>query len=191
MKVKEESEKADLKLNIRKTKIMALDPITSWQIDGENVEIVSDFIFFCSKINVGDDCNHDIKIHLLLGSMCVSHSECRLFATPWTSLSIGGFSREEYWSGLPFPSPENLPNPGIEPVSPALSPPYICFPGGASDKEPSCQYKRTKVCGFDPWVRKIPWRVAWEPTLVFLPGESRIQSRLAGHNPYILRVRHD
>ena len=63
MKVKEESEKADLKLNIRKTKIMALDPITSWQIDGENVEIVSDFIFFCSKINVGDDCNHDIKIH--------------------------------------------------------------------------------------------------------------------------------
>ena len=67
MKVKEESEKADLKLNIRKTKIMALDPITSWQIDGENVEIVSDFIFFCSKINVGDDCNHDIKIHLLLG----------------------------------------------------------------------------------------------------------------------------
>ena len=120
MKVKEESEKADLKLNIRKTKIMALDPITSWQIDGENVEIVSDFIFFCSKINVGDDCNHDIKIHLLLGSMSVSHSECRLFATPWTSLSIGGFSREEYWSGLPFPSPENLPNPGIKPGSPAL-----------------------------------------------------------------------
>ena len=53
---------------------MASGPITSWQIDGENVEIVSDFILFSSKINVGDDCNHDIKKHLLLGSMCVSHS---------------------------------------------------------------------------------------------------------------------
>ena len=75
MKMKEESEKADLKLNIKKkTKVMALGPITSWQTDGENVETVSDFIFFGSKINVGDDYNHDIKIHLLLGSMCVSHS---------------------------------------------------------------------------------------------------------------------
>ena len=79
-----------------------------------------------------------------------------------------GFPREEYWSGLPFPSPENLPNPGIEPVSPALSPPYIHFPGGASGKEPTCQYRRTKVCRFDPWVRKIPWRRAWHPTPVFL-----------------------
>ena len=67
MKVKEESEKVGLKLNIQKTKIMAFGPITSWEIDGETVEIVSDFIFGCSKITTGGDCSHDIKRHLLLG----------------------------------------------------------------------------------------------------------------------------
>ena len=61
MKVKEESEKAGLKLNIQKTKIMASGPITSWQTDGENVETVSDFIFLGSKINKDGDCNHEIK----------------------------------------------------------------------------------------------------------------------------------
>ena len=66
MKVKEESEKAGLKLNIQKTKIMASDPITSWQIDGETVETVADFIFLGSKITVDGDCNHGIKICLLL-----------------------------------------------------------------------------------------------------------------------------
>ena len=67
MKVKEESEKAGLKLNIQKTKIMASGPITSWQIDGETVETVADFIFGGSKITAGGDCNHEIKRHLLLG----------------------------------------------------------------------------------------------------------------------------
>ena len=67
MKVKEESEKADLKLNIQKTKIMASSPITSWWIDGENVETVSYFIFLGSKINVDGDCSHEIKRRLLLG----------------------------------------------------------------------------------------------------------------------------
>ena len=67
MKVKEESEKVDLKLNIQKTKIMASGPITSWQIDGETVETVSDFIFLGSKITVDGDCSHEIKRHLLLG----------------------------------------------------------------------------------------------------------------------------
>ena len=67
MKVKEESEKDALKLNIQKTKIMASSPITSWQIDGETVETVSDFIFLGSKITVVGDCNHKIKRHLLLG----------------------------------------------------------------------------------------------------------------------------
>ena len=67
MKMKEESEKFSLKLNIQKTKIMASDPITSWQIDGETVETVSDFIFLGSKINVDVDCNFKIKRHLLLG----------------------------------------------------------------------------------------------------------------------------
>ena len=65
--MKEESEKADLKLNIQKTKIMASGPITSWQIDGEKMEIVTDFIFLGSKITVDGDCSHEIKRYLLLG----------------------------------------------------------------------------------------------------------------------------
>ena len=67
MKVKEESEKVGLKLNIRKMKIMASGPITSWQIDGETVETVSDFIFGGSKITADGDCSHEIKRRLLLG----------------------------------------------------------------------------------------------------------------------------
>ena len=67
MKVKEESEKVGLKLNIQKSKIMASGPITSWQIDGETVETVSDFIFLGSKITADGDCSHEIKRRLLLG----------------------------------------------------------------------------------------------------------------------------
>ena len=67
MKVKEESEKVGLKLNIQETKIMASGPITSWQVDGETVETVADFIFGGSKITADGDCSHEIKRHLLLG----------------------------------------------------------------------------------------------------------------------------
>ena len=67
MKVKEDSEKAGLKLNVEKTKIMASSPITSWQIDGETIETVTDFIFLGSKITADGDCSHKIKTHLLLG----------------------------------------------------------------------------------------------------------------------------
>ena len=67
MKVKEESEKVGLNLNIQKTKIMASSPITSWEIDGETVETVSDFIFLGSRITADGDCSHEIKRHLLLG----------------------------------------------------------------------------------------------------------------------------
>ena len=67
MKVKEESEKFGLKLNIQNMKIMASGPITSWEIDGETVEIVSDFIFLGCKITANGDCSHEIKRHLLLG----------------------------------------------------------------------------------------------------------------------------
>ena len=67
MKVKEESENTGLKLNIQKTKIMATGPITSWEIDGETVETVSDFIFLGSKITTDGDCSHEIKRRLLLG----------------------------------------------------------------------------------------------------------------------------
>ena len=67
MKVKEESEKVGLKLSIQKTKVMASGPITSWEIDGQTVETVSDFIFLGSKITADGDCSHEIKRHLLLG----------------------------------------------------------------------------------------------------------------------------
>ena len=67
MKVKEESEKVGLKLNIQKTKVMASGPITSWEIDGETMETVTDFIFLGSKITADGDCSHEIKRHLLLG----------------------------------------------------------------------------------------------------------------------------
>ena len=97
------------------------------------METVIDFICLGSKITVNGDCSHEIKIHLLLGRKAMTNlvkvkvkslSCVRLFATPWTvayqaPLSMG-FSRQECWSGLPFPSPGDLPNPGIEPRSPAL-----------------------------------------------------------------------
>ena len=73
MKVKEESEKVSLKLNIQKTEIMASGPITSWEIDGETVETVSDFIFLGSKITADGDCSHEIKRHLLLGRKVMSN----------------------------------------------------------------------------------------------------------------------
>ena len=75
MKVKEESEKVGLKLNIQKTKIMASDPITSWEIDGETMETVSDFIFGGSKITADGDCTHEIKRHLLLGRKVMTNRD--------------------------------------------------------------------------------------------------------------------
>ena len=74
-KVKEESDKLGLKLNIQKTKIMAIGPITSWEIDGETVETMSDFIFWGSKITADDDCSHEIKGRLLLGRKAMTNLE--------------------------------------------------------------------------------------------------------------------
>ena len=90
MKVKKESEKAGLKLGIQKTKVMASGPITSWQINGETVETVRDFIFLGSKITADGDCSHEIKRHLHLGIktmtnllLLLSHFSCvGLCATP-------------------------------------------------------------------------------------------------------------
>ena len=73
MKVKEEGEKVGLKLNIQRTKIMASSPITSWQIDGETVETVADFIFLGSKITADGDCSHEIKRRLLLGRKIITN----------------------------------------------------------------------------------------------------------------------
>ena len=73
MNVKEESEKAGLKRNIQKMKIMTSSPITSWQIDGETMETVRDFIFVGSKITINGDCSHEIKSHLLLGRKAMTN----------------------------------------------------------------------------------------------------------------------
>ena len=102
-----------------------------------------------------------------------------------------------------------VPQPGIEPMLPAMKVqslnhwttrevPLVCcvhlhgdFPGGASGKEPSRQRRRHKRCGFVPWVEKIPWRRAWQPTPVLLPGESHGWRSLVGYSPQGCRVRHD
>ena len=78
LKVKEESKKVGLKLNIEKTKIMASGPITSWEIDGEPVETVADFIFLCSKITADGDCSHEIKRCLLLGRKVMTNLDSML-----------------------------------------------------------------------------------------------------------------
>ena len=78
MNIKEDSEKAGLKLNIQKTKIMASGPITSWQIDGEKVETVADFIFLGSKIIVDDGCSHEMKRCLLLGRKAMTNLDSML-----------------------------------------------------------------------------------------------------------------
>ena len=87
MKVKDESEKVGLKLNIQKTNIMASGPITSWQIDGETMETVTDFIFWGSKITADDDCSHEIKRHLLLGRKAVPNLDSTLKSREITLLT--------------------------------------------------------------------------------------------------------
>ena len=87
IKVKEESEKVGLKLNIQKTEIMASGPITSWQIDGETMETVTDFIFLGSKITADGDCRHEIKRHLLLGRKAVTNLDSLLKSRDITLLT--------------------------------------------------------------------------------------------------------
>ena len=87
MKVKEESEKADLKVNIEKVKMTASGPITSWQIDGETMETVTDFIFLGSKITADGDCNHEIKRSLLLGRKAMTNLDCILKSRDITLLT--------------------------------------------------------------------------------------------------------
>ena len=102
MKVKEESEKVGLKLNIQKTKIMASGPITSWEIDGETVEAMSDFIFLGSKITADGDCSHEIKRCLLLGRKVMTNLDSVLksrhyFADEGPSSQGYGFSCGHVW----------------------------------------------------------------------------------------------
>ena len=95
MKVKEESEKVDLKLNIQKTKIMESGPITSWQIDGETVETVTDFIFVGSKITADGDCSNEMKRHLLLGRKVMKNLDS-IFKTRDIMLLTKGPSSQSY-----------------------------------------------------------------------------------------------
>ena len=102
MKVKEESEKVGLKLNIQKAKIMASGPITSWQIDGETIETVKGFIFLGPKITADGDCNHEIKRHLLLGRKAMTILDSILksrhyFANKGLSSQSYGFSSSHVW----------------------------------------------------------------------------------------------
>ena len=102
MKVKEESEKAGLKLNIQKTKLTEFDPITSWHIDGKTVETVPDFIFLGSKITADGDYSHEIKRHLLLGSKVMTHLNSifksrHCFANKGPSSQGYGFSCGHVW----------------------------------------------------------------------------------------------
>ena len=102
MKVKEESEKVNLKLNIQKTKIMASGPITSWQIDGETVETVTDFIYGCFKITADGDCSHEIKRGLLLGRKVMTNLDSIFksrhhFASKGPSSQGYGFSCGHVW----------------------------------------------------------------------------------------------
>ena len=101
MKVKEESEKVGLKLNIQKTKITASGPITSWQIDGETMETVSDFILGGSKVTADVDCSHEIKIHLLLGRKVMTNLDSmfksRDIANKGPSRQGYGFSSGHVW----------------------------------------------------------------------------------------------
>ena len=103
MKVKGESEKAGLKLNIQKTKIMASGPITSWQVDGKTMGTVTDFIFLDSKITADGDCSHEIKRHLLLGRKAVTNLDSifkkqrHYFADKGLSSQSYGFSSSCVW----------------------------------------------------------------------------------------------
>ena len=101
MKVKEESEKVDLKVNVQKTKIMAFCPITSWQIDGETVETVADFIFLGSKITADGDCSHEIKRCLLLGRKVMANLDSikqrHYFANKSPSSQSCGFPSSHVW----------------------------------------------------------------------------------------------
>ena len=97
MKVKKESEKVGLKLNSQTTKIMASGPITSWQIDGETVETVRDFIFLDSKITADGDCSHEIKRRLLLGRKAMTNLDSILRNRVLTSSQSYGFSSGHVW----------------------------------------------------------------------------------------------
>ena len=164
MKVKEDSEKAGLKLSIQKTKITASGCITSWQIEGEKVETVTGFLFLGFQITADGDCSHEIKIGLLLGRK--------------TMTNIGSTLKSK---DITLPTKLHLVKTMVFPVVM-----YGCelgLPRWHSGKESACQGRICKRHSFDLWVRKIPWSRKWQPTPVFLPGKFHGQRNLAGYSP--------
>ena len=131
MKEKEESEKTDLKLNIQKTKIMTAGSITSWQIDGETMETVTDFIFLGSKITADGDCSHDIKRHLLLGRKAMTNlqlnsvTQSRMTVCDPMECSTPGFPVHHHFSELAQTRVHKVSD-GIQPSHP-LSSPSLAF----------------------------------------------------------------
>ena len=126
MKVKEESEKVGLKLNIQKTKIMASSPIISWQIDGETVETVADFIFRGSKITADGDCSHEIKRRLLLGGKVMTNLDSIL-----KSRDITLSTKNRLVKAMVFPVEKTPESPldckEIQPVHPKGDQPWVFF----------------------------------------------------------------
>ena len=147
MKVKEESEKVGLKLNIHKTKIMASGPITSWEIDGETVETVSDFIFGGSKITADSDCSHEIKRHLLLG---------RKVMTNLDSTSEKAMATHSSTLAWKIPWMEE---------------------SGRLQSMGSLRVRHDCATSLSLFTF-MHWRRKWQPTPLFLPGESQGQRSL-------------
>ena len=148
------SDKACLKLNIQKTKIMASSPITIWQIEGEKVETVTDFIFLGSKITADGDCSHKIKWHLLLGRKAMTNLDSILKSRDITLVTVIYIVKAIFFSQVSqvFLIAKNRP-------------------ANASWCE---------RCGFDTWVGKSPWRRKLQSTPAFLLGESHGERSLAG-----------
>ena len=173
----DESERGEwkswLKTQHSKTKIMASSPITSWQIDGEKSGNSDRFYFLGSKITADGDCCHEIKRGLLVGRKAITNLD-NMSLSKLQELVID----REAWRAAVHGVTKSRTR-----LSDWTDDLYWGFPGGTSDKEPAYQYKRHKRCKFDPWVRKIPWKRAWQPTPLFLPGECHGQRSLEGYNP--------
>ena len=152
IKVKEESEKVDLKLNIQKTKIMASGPITSWQIDGETMETMTDFIFLGFKITAHGDCSHEIKRHLLFGRK------------PMTNLDSILKSRDN-----PLPTKVHLGKAMVFPL-------VMGFPDSSVGKESACSAGNPALIPRSG--RSLEKEMASHSSI--LPGESHGQRTLVG-----------
>ena len=175
MKVKEESEKVGLKLNIKKTKIMALGSITSWQIDGEIMETVRDFNFLGSKITAGGDCSHEIKRCLLLGRKAMSNLDSIL-----KSRDITLSTKVHLVKAMVFTVVTYGLQKAVAPHSSTLAWKILWT------EEPGSLQSMGSLRVRHDWVNSLSlftfmhWRRKWQPTPVLLPGEPQGRGTLVG-----------